>query len=71
MFSFFVLFFTLFFFSWRNSINVRKVCMYTKEIIPTLHARAIFLFLFLFLFLSSSSSFYKKRKKREKREENS
>lgn len=40
--------------------------MYTKEIIPTLYARAIFLFLFL-----SSSSFYKKRKKREKREENS
>lgn len=47
----FFLFFTLFFFSWRNSINARKVCMYTKEIIPTYMYVLFFFFFFFLLFL--------------------
>lgn len=62
------LFFTLFFSSWRNSINIRKVCMYTKEIIPT-YMYVLFFFFFSFLFFSSS--LFQRKKKRKKREEES
>lgn len=44
----FFLFFTLFFSSWRNSINIPKVCMYVYERDHTyIHVRTLFLFLFL------------------------
>lgn len=54
-----------FFSSWRNSINVRKVCMYVYERDHTyIHVRATFLFLF-FSFLFKERREVRSKKKEE------